>query len=56
MTLNIDYPPEATGIAVDDVATLREWCVMLLDELKLELNSIASGVAMNETEKVVNWK
>ena len=56
MTLNIDYPPESTGVAQDDAAALREWCVMLLEQLNIALNSIGSGVAMTDSEKVVNWK
>ena len=56
MNLNIDYPPEATGVSADDIAALRAWCVMLLDELNLALYSIGSGVAMTDSEKVVNWK
>ena len=56
MTLNIDYPPESTGVAADDAAALREWCVMLLEELNVSLNSIGSGIAMADSEKVVNWK
>ena len=56
MTLNIDYPPESTGVAEDDAAALREWCVMLLEQLNIALQSIGSGVAMTNSEKVVNWK
>lgn len=56
MNINLDYPPQATGVAADDIAALRAWCVMLLDELNVSLNTIGSGVAMTKGEKVVNWK
>ena len=56
MDINLDYPPQATGVAADDIAALREWCAMLLDELNTSLYSIGSGVAMTDGEKVVNWK
>lgn len=56
MNINLDYPPQSTGVAADDIAALRAWCVMLLDELNLSLQMVGSGVAMSDSEKVVNWK
>ena len=56
MNINLDYPPQATGVVADDIEALRAWCVMLLDELNSSLYSIGSGVAMTDSEKVVNWK
>ena len=56
MKINIDYPPTVTGAANTDIAALRAWCVMLLEELNLSMGSISSGAALSASEKVVNWK
>ena len=56
MNINLDYPPQNTGSAANDIEALRAWCVMLLDELNLSLYAISSGVTMTDSEKVVNWK
>ncbi len=56
MKINIDYPPTVTGVASTDIAALRAWCVMLLDELNLSVGAIGSGTVLSDSEKVVNWK